>query len=146
MPPAGFEPAIPARERPQTHAWDGAATGIGITLKMNTKSMSWFSSRAANNPVLSFLWPNYEYYCLVRCDAVECGSNILTLRKNLLLKSSNLKIVAAGSFESPVTYYRTARRHIPEDGIQADSRLTCHEIPSRLWNLPVHNRVHISPS
>jgi hypothetical protein len=28
MPPAGFEPAIPASERPQTHAFDRAATGI----------------------------------------------------------------------------------------------------------------------
>jgi hypothetical protein len=27
MPPEGFEPAIPARERPQTHALDRAATG-----------------------------------------------------------------------------------------------------------------------
>ena len=29
MPPAGFELAIPASERPQTHALDRAATGIG---------------------------------------------------------------------------------------------------------------------
>ena len=29
MLPAGFEPAIPARKRPQTHALDRAATGIG---------------------------------------------------------------------------------------------------------------------
>jgi hypothetical protein len=29
MPPPGFEPAIPASERPQTHALDCAATGIG---------------------------------------------------------------------------------------------------------------------
>ena len=29
MPPAGFEPAIPASERPQTQALDHAATGIG---------------------------------------------------------------------------------------------------------------------
>jgi hypothetical protein len=29
MPPAGFEPAIPASERPQSHALDRAATGIG---------------------------------------------------------------------------------------------------------------------
>ena len=29
MPPAGFEPAIPASERPQTHVLDRAATGIG---------------------------------------------------------------------------------------------------------------------
>jgi hypothetical protein len=29
MPPAGFEPAIPASEWPQTHALDRAVTGIG---------------------------------------------------------------------------------------------------------------------
>ena len=29
MPPAGFEPAIPAGDRPQTHALDRSATGIG---------------------------------------------------------------------------------------------------------------------
>jgi hypothetical protein len=29
MPPAGFEPAIPASERSQTYALDPAATGIG---------------------------------------------------------------------------------------------------------------------
>jgi hypothetical protein len=28
--PEGFEPANPARERPQTHALDGAATGVSI--------------------------------------------------------------------------------------------------------------------
>jgi hypothetical protein len=30
MTPAGFEPAIPASERPQTHALDRAAAVIGI--------------------------------------------------------------------------------------------------------------------
>jgi hypothetical protein len=29
MPPAGFEPKIPAGERLQTHALDRSATGIG---------------------------------------------------------------------------------------------------------------------
>jgi hypothetical protein len=29
MPPAGFEPAIPVDDRPQTHALDRLATGIG---------------------------------------------------------------------------------------------------------------------
>jgi hypothetical protein len=29
MPPAGFEPAIPASERPQNHAVDRVATAIG---------------------------------------------------------------------------------------------------------------------
>jgi len=32
MPPAGFELAIPASERPQTHAVDSAATGIGVSV------------------------------------------------------------------------------------------------------------------
>jgi hypothetical protein len=32
MPSVGFEPAIPASERPKTHALDRAATGIGIIL------------------------------------------------------------------------------------------------------------------
>jgi hypothetical protein len=31
MPPAGFEPTIPASERPQTHSLDHSATGIDIT-------------------------------------------------------------------------------------------------------------------
>ena len=32
VPPVGFEPTIPASERPHTHALDRAATGIGIML------------------------------------------------------------------------------------------------------------------
>ena len=31
IPPAGFEPTIPASERPQTHALDRTATGIATT-------------------------------------------------------------------------------------------------------------------
>jgi hypothetical protein len=32
MPPVGFEPAIPAGVRPQTHASDSAATGNGAVI------------------------------------------------------------------------------------------------------------------
>jgi hypothetical protein len=32
MPPVAFEPTIPVSERPQTHALDRAATGIGLIL------------------------------------------------------------------------------------------------------------------
>ena len=32
MLPAGFEPAIQASERPQSHALDRAATGIGLQI------------------------------------------------------------------------------------------------------------------
>ena len=30
MPPAGFEPAVPVRERRQAHVFNRAATGIGV--------------------------------------------------------------------------------------------------------------------
>ena len=32
MPPAGFEPAIPASERKQTHALDRTGSGIGAII------------------------------------------------------------------------------------------------------------------
>jgi hypothetical protein len=32
MSPARFEPAVPASERPQAHALDGAATGTGLII------------------------------------------------------------------------------------------------------------------
>jgi hypothetical protein len=38
MPPAGFEPAIPASERPKTHAFDRAVTGFCIIFFVKRKS------------------------------------------------------------------------------------------------------------
>ena len=43
MPPAGFELAILASERPQTHAQDRAATGIGDTRRASMKFLEVFS-------------------------------------------------------------------------------------------------------
>ena len=37
MSPVGFEPAIPASERPQTHALDRTATGIGPAIFSDQK-------------------------------------------------------------------------------------------------------------
>jgi hypothetical protein len=37
MPPAGFEPVIPASERLQTYALDRAATGIAIFCNTSAK-------------------------------------------------------------------------------------------------------------
>ena len=37
MLPVGFEPAIPASERPQTHALDRAATGKGVHMTLLTQ-------------------------------------------------------------------------------------------------------------
>jgi hypothetical protein len=49
MPPVGFEPAIPVGDRPQTHALDRSATGIGsakchiyfVKLKNKLAFFSW---------------------------------------------------------------------------------------------------------
>ena len=38
MPPAGFEPAIPASDRPQTFALDRSATNNGYFILMSIKS------------------------------------------------------------------------------------------------------------
>jgi hypothetical protein len=60
MPPARFEPAIPAGERLQTHALDRSATGIGIfTLSEANKILKkippqqpiWGSHKYANKPL-----------------------------------------------------------------------------------------------
>jgi hypothetical protein len=40
MPPAGFEPANPASERPQIHALDRAVTGIGRRLALGLDIIS----------------------------------------------------------------------------------------------------------
>ena len=40
MPPAGFEPTIPANDRPQTHALDRAVTGTGNAVTSRAKIFS----------------------------------------------------------------------------------------------------------
>ena len=55
MPPMEFEPAIPARERPQTHALDRAATAIG-NVRILTKNLTVenFQHTAINLLILYF--------------------------------------------------------------------------------------------
>jgi hypothetical protein len=56
MPPVGFEPKIPASARPQTHALDRAATGIGA--KQSTEIMSDAAMTHCLNTIGVFLlWP-----------------------------------------------------------------------------------------
>jgi hypothetical protein len=51
MPPAGFEPATPATERPQTHALDRAATGIGLNTIRDKKHNILIENLKTNNLV-----------------------------------------------------------------------------------------------
>ena len=46
VPPAGFEPAIPTSEQPQTHALDGAATGIS--------SLVWYFHKITHISIIYF--------------------------------------------------------------------------------------------
>jgi hypothetical protein len=58
VPPAGFEPKIPVRKRPQSHALDSAATGIGI------KQVIYVS----NNIHIFMQWEDSSLcHCLKRC-------------------------------------------------------------------------------
>ena len=58
MPPAGFEPAIPASERPQNDALDRAANGIVLLLCNQNKILEFCKDRRyphVCNAVLAFL-------------------------------------------------------------------------------------------
>ena len=48
MPQAGLEPAIPASDRPQTHALNRAATGLGYLKNLSSQNFivyDWFHSQ-----------------------------------------------------------------------------------------------------
>ena len=45
--PAGFEPATPARKRPQTYGLDRAAIGRAFTMKIKPKIFGWEGARQA---------------------------------------------------------------------------------------------------
>ena len=65
MPPAGFEPAFPASERPPTHALDGAANEIGferIKLYTNTVTPQILSSNEYFKPAFLKLFPSGDHF------------------------------------------------------------------------------------
>jgi hypothetical protein len=50
MPPVALEPTIPASDRPQTYALDGAATGIGLYFSFDHIFYVWS-------------WKEHLYFC-----------------------------------------------------------------------------------
>jgi hypothetical protein len=63
--PAGFEPAIPASERLQTHALDRAAAGIGVFQKCVTHIVCWHSGTLENSLLFrtsNLHSPNFQQY------------------------------------------------------------------------------------
>ena len=57
MPPAGFEPAIPVGDRPQTRALDRSATGIG-GLKILVQLINQTAYERLIYSSLNFTWKN----------------------------------------------------------------------------------------
>ena len=102
MAPAGFEPAVPASERPQTHALDPAATGVG-KYKRNQ-----FHDFPMKSIVRRLLWPRGLF--------AGVSSRFVVQRAFVLRRQSEdeAKIEALVSSESS----EYARRHIPEDYLQ----------------------------
>ena len=66
MPPAGFEPKIPAGERPQTHALDSAVTGIGLSNKYNTEIQAKFNMCIEYRSIYK-LWTRWQCRALRLC-------------------------------------------------------------------------------
>ena len=80
MPPAGFEPAIPARERPQTHASDRAATGIGtgrVLLQVKCDQHDQVSQFAGICFVLCFYKPALHSSVLYTCSFISLRNFVL---------------------------------------------------------------------
>ena len=75
LPPAGFELAIPASERPQTHTLDNAATGIGLcgdsVLQYTVTASTCFAIQHSapsrrTVQILRFSWPVWLNYRLLQ--------------------------------------------------------------------------------
>jgi hypothetical protein len=92
MPPAGFEPTIPARKLPQTHALDRAATGIGtVSYRLNNFRYFWKLKvhflRSQETPSKPAALPNIS---CVHKTPLRRLKPFLALRKMLLFYSEEL--------------------------------------------------------
>jgi hypothetical protein len=77
MPWAGFEPTIPASERPQTHALDRAATGIGephIHLTVISLYHHVITITNSFQTFYLFFWGKHEPVSVYRCSSSHSGN------------------------------------------------------------------------
>jgi hypothetical protein len=79
--PAGFEPAIPARQRPQANVLDCLATGIGNLFPMPKKTLGFHRFEGCNEIGIRLKW------CLIMKDKNlrKAGKGKLVLRCDKLL-------------------------------------------------------------
>jgi len=79
-PPAGFEPAIPASERPQSHVSDRAATGIGtgrVLLQVKCGQHNQVSQSAGIRFVLCFYKPALYSFVVYTCSFISLCNFVL---------------------------------------------------------------------
>jgi len=81
MPPAGFEPATPASERPQTHALDREANGIGYKVPKRAhidglfhSDLNWFSLTSC------YTMPGFKLWRLMWTSLMEFTITIWTVK------------------------------------------------------------------
>jgi thymidine kinase len=70
MPLAGFEPAIPVGQRPQTYVLDRSATGIGIHILTTRYNLHFFTDKFEGVRALAFSdrflqWQNVCPKCVI---------------------------------------------------------------------------------
>jgi hypothetical protein len=86
-PPGGFEPTIPASDRPQTHALEGAATGWTIpTLAscLNTYS-EYTNSSGTSNHSSKHRHCTVSYFAVIVCYALRQQLEVTALKSWLVL-------------------------------------------------------------
>jgi hypothetical protein len=81
MPPAGLEPTIPASERPQTHALDRAAAGIGtVCNRGHLLPFNWLMTVLVPDVRYAHLLSNN---CIVHCSTTAAAVRYYTWMSNV---------------------------------------------------------------
>jgi hypothetical protein len=101
MPPAGFEAAIPASERSQTHALDRAATGIGTVDGDTNMDEHGYTLR----PLQSYLLFSWKKMDMIVKPSTDRGRKLTTSLEDGTDKLS----------ETSVRDYHSTLRTISED-------------------------------
>jgi hypothetical protein len=91
-----FEPAIPAYERPQTHALDSAATGIGLYLVFN------YAKKVTNCSLKNTV--SFGYFVQSRLRQNVLTNSVSSFRTVRKTKKENANI-------NDAVLYRIPKRH-----------------------------------
>jgi hypothetical protein len=89
----GFEPTIPVNERPQTHALDRAATGIGY---IPSKFLCFIHLHVLRVNFISKLWTLHAFYLTIVVGCFTPASLSYKIRLEVVNVLIRLRGVSAG--------------------------------------------------